>query len=87
MTPELKHVCDIDVEVGPIRDLGPTPHGRRRIIAIRGGQAHGPRLAGEIIKGGADWQYVRSDGVVELGARLVCARYGCLSKANCVEHR
>lgn len=69
MVPELKHVCDIDVEVGPIRDLGPTPHGRRRIIAIHGGRAQGPRLAGEIIPGGADWQYVRSDGVVELEAR------------------
>jgi hypothetical protein len=69
MMPELKHVCDIDVDVGAIRDLGPTPHGRRRIIAIRGGRAHGPRLAGEIIPGGADWQYVRSDGVVELEAR------------------
>ena len=69
MAPELKHVCDIDVEVGPMRDLGPTPHGRRRIIPIHGGRAQGPRLAGEIIPGGADWQYVRSDGVVELEAR------------------
>ena len=38
MTPELAHVCDIDVDVGPIRDLGPTPRGRRRIIAILGGR-------------------------------------------------
>ena len=32
MTPQLLHVCDIDVDVGPIRDLGLVPHGRRRII-------------------------------------------------------
>ena len=69
MTPELRHVCDIDVDVGPIRDLGATPHGRRRIVQILGGRAHGPRLAAEIVPGGADWQYVRSDGVVELVAR------------------
>ena len=69
MTPELKHVCDIDVDVGPIRDLGPTPHGRRRVVAIHGGQVHGPRLEAIVVPGGADWQYVRSDGVVELEAR------------------
>jgi Protein of unknown function (DUF3237) len=69
MIPELRHVCDIDVDVGPIRDLGPTPHGRRRIIAILGGRVTGPRLEAEIVPGGADWQYVRSDGVLELEAR------------------
>ena len=69
MPPELKHVCDIEVDVGPIRDLGMTPHGRRRIITIHGGRAHGPRLEAVVIPGGADWQYVRSDGVVELEAR------------------
>ena len=63
MTPELGHVCDIEADVGPIRDLGPTPHGRRRIVPILGGVVKGPRLKGEIVPGGADWQYVRSDGV------------------------
>jgi hypothetical protein len=69
MTPALRHVCDIDVSVGPIRDLGPTPHGRRRIIPILSGTVKGERLEGEVVPGGADWQYVRSDGVVELEAR------------------
>ncbi len=69
MTPELTHVCDIDVDVGPMRDLGPTPHGRRRIIAILGGRVRGERLEAAVVPGGADWQFVRSDGVVELEAR------------------
>ena len=69
MAPELRHVCDVDVDVGPIRDLGPAPHGRRRIVAILGGRVRGPRLEGEVVPGGADWQYVRGDGVVELEAR------------------
>jgi uncharacterized protein DUF3237 len=69
MPPELKHVCDIDVDVGPVRDLGLTPYGRRRIVAIHGGRVHGPHLEAVVIPGGADWQYVRSDGVVELEAR------------------
>jgi hypothetical protein len=68
-TPELSHVCDIDVAVGPIRDLGEMPHGRRRLVAILGGRVHGPRLSGEILPGGADWQVVRGDGVLELVAR------------------
>ena len=69
MTLILRHVCDIDVSVGPIRDLGPTPHGRRRIIPILGGSVKGEGLEGEVISGGADWQYVRNDGVLELEAR------------------
>jgi hypothetical protein len=69
MTPELRHVCDIEAHVGPLRDLGPTPHGRRRIVPIVGGAVKGPRLEADVVPGGADWQYVRGDGVVELVAR------------------
>lgn len=69
VTPELRHVCDIGVSVGPIRDLGPTPHGRRRIVPILSGTVKGERLNGEVVSGGADWQYVRADGVLELEAR------------------
>lgn len=69
MTPELRFVCDIEVQVGPIRDLGPTPHGRRRIIPILSGTVTGERLNGEVMPGGADWQYVRADGILELEAR------------------
>src|SRR5262245_16417782 len=69
MTPELRHVFDIEAEVAPMRDLGPTPHGRRRIVPIVGGMVRGPRLQAEVVPGGADWQHVRSDGVVELVAR------------------
>jgi hypothetical protein len=69
VTPPLQHLCDIDVDVGPIRDLGIGPHGRRRIIDILGGTVTGDRLTAAIVPGGADWQYVRADGVVELEAR------------------
>jgi hypothetical protein len=69
MTLELSRVFDIEAELGPIRDLGPMPHGRRRIVPILGGTVRGPRLEAEIVPGGADWQHVRSDGVVELVAR------------------
>lgn len=67
-TPGLVHVCDIEAEVGPISDLGAMPHGRRRIIPIGGGTVKG-RIAGSIVPGGADWQHVRGDGILELVAR------------------
>jgi hypothetical protein len=69
MTPELRHVFDIEAHLGPIRDLGPMPHGRRRIVPIVGGSVRGPRLEAEVVPGGADWQHVRGDSVVELVAR------------------
>lgn len=50
-------------------ELGTTPQGRRRIIAITGGTFSGSRLAGEVLPGGADWQVIRSDGVAYLDAR------------------
>jgi len=69
MCPGLSHVFDIEALVAAMRDLGATPHGNRRIVPILGGTARGPRLEAEILPGGADWQCVRSDGVLELVAR------------------
>ncbi|MFZ1102568.1 MAG: DUF3237 domain-containing protein [Hyphomicrobiaceae bacterium] len=69
MSPDLSQVCLIEAIVAPIRDLGATPRGRRRIVPILGGTVRGLRLEAEVLPGGADWQYVRGDGVVELVAR------------------
>lgn len=62
-------LCKIEVALEPVRDLGETPLGRRRIIGITGGKFAGPRLSGRILPGGADWQVIRSDGVAYLDAR------------------
>jgi hypothetical protein len=59
----------VRAELGDILKLGATPYGERRIINILGGTVEGPRLKGKILPGGADWQIVRSDGVVDLRAR------------------
>jgi hypothetical protein len=59
----------VNVTLEPIRDLGDTPLGRRRIIGITGGTFSGPRLSGRILPGGADWQVIRTDGVAYLDAR------------------
>ena len=77
MCPGLSHVFDIEALVAATRDLGATPHGRRRIVPILGGTVRGPRLEAEILPGGADWQYVRTDGVIELVARYsICTADG-----------
>ena len=62
-------LCKVEVTLEPVRDLGQTPLGRRRIIGITGGKFSGPRLSGRILPGGADWQVIRSDGVAYLDAR------------------
>ena len=55
--------------LAPPQELGDTPLGRRRIIAITGGRFSGARLSGRVLPGGADWQVIRSDGVADLDAR------------------
>ena len=59
----------IRAELAGILKLGATPYGERRIINIQGGTVDGARLKGRILPGGADWQIVRADGVVDLRAR------------------
>ena len=66
---ELQPLLHVKVALEPIRDLGDTPLGRRRIIGITGGSFAGPRLSGRILPGGADWQVIRSDRVAYLDAR------------------
>ena len=67
--PGLRFAFAIKAKVAPIQDLGQTARGHRRIIDILGGEVHGPRLEGEILPGGADWQIVRPDGTIEVVAR------------------
>ncbi|MDI1283185.1 MAG: DUF3237 domain-containing protein [Reyranella sp.] len=68
-SPALKFAFSVKVVVGPIQDLGQTARGHRRVIDILGGEVAGPRLGGEILPGGADWQIVRLDGTIEVMAR------------------
>ena len=66
---ELAPLLRIRVTLEPIRDLGVTPLGRRRIIGITGGSFSGPKMAGKVLPGGADWQVIRPDGSAYLDAR------------------
>jgi hypothetical protein len=66
----------IQAEVADIRQFGLTPYGERRVIDIVGGRVEGPKLNGRILPGGADWQIVRGDGVVDLKARYAIETNG-----------
>lgn len=49
--------------------IGQSAHGLRRVIPITGGEFAGPKLRGKVVPGGADWQHVRPDGVLEVHAK------------------
>ena len=62
-------IFTIHAELTAITTLGRTPYGERRVVGILGGTVHGPKLAGRVLPGGADWQIVRSDGATDIQAR------------------
>jgi len=66
--PALEFFCELNVQVDPPLIVGETAHGIRKIIPITGGTVTGPLINGKIISGGADWQLVRHDGVIEIEA-------------------
>lgn len=49
--------------------IGPSSHGLRRVVPISGGTFVGPAIKGRVVPGGADWQFVRPDGVLEVLAK------------------
>lgn len=59
------------ISLAPAEELYEDARGRHRRIPITGGRFRGERLSGEVLGGGADWQLVRRDGVLELDARYV----------------
>jgi hypothetical protein len=67
--PQLEFIFAAHVTVDAPLDFGDVGKGGRRIVPIGGGEFSGPRMRGEVLPGGADWQILRSDGVAELEAR------------------
>ncbi len=69
--PQLEFVLELRVTVGASLELGPGSCGTRRTVPITGGIFSGPRISGRVLPGGADWQFVESDGVTHLEAQYV----------------
>jgi hypothetical protein len=49
--------------------VGQSTHGLRRVVPIIGGTFAGPGIKGRVVSGGADWQFVRPDGVLDVQAK------------------
>ena len=65
---ELEPLFRISAEVGDVRSLGAAPAGERRVVPILGGTFEGEELGGEVLAGGADWQWRWADGTLAIDA-------------------
>lgn len=61
--PGLDFVFGLKARLGELVVIGETPEGLRRMIPIVDGTFDGPTLRGDVLGGGADWQFVRNDRV------------------------
>ncbi|MDP4188744.1 MAG: DUF3237 domain-containing protein [Bacteroidota bacterium] len=64
-------VWEAKVKINNMINVGESKRGARRVIPITGGTFSGPKIKGEILPGGEDWQLVRPDGDTELNARYL----------------
>lgn len=62
---------DAKVKIANMINVGESKRGTRRVIPILGGTFSGPKIKGEVLPGGEDWQLVRPDGDTELYARYL----------------
>lgn len=74
-------MLELKVEVGKPVDFGLVAGQRRRFVPILGGTVTGDH-EGTVIPGGADWQTIGPNGVIDLEAR-----YGLLIGGEAVEIR
>jgi len=71
MKPELTLLLEIRASLAPPIVVGDVPEGKRRVVPVVGGTFVGPRLRGNLLPGGADWQYLRPDGVMIVEAQYL----------------
>lgn len=67
--PGLSLAFTLAVKVAPAVELGTIDGARRRFVPIIGGLVSGPRLSGEVLPHGGDWQTIRPGGLTEVVAR------------------
>jgi Protein of unknown function (DUF3237) len=66
--PGTELVLEAFVTIAARVSVGQSDDGVRQFIPITGGRFVGKDIKGEVMAGGADWQRVRTDGVVEVNA-------------------
>lgn len=67
--PVLRLVTSLRINVATPQEQGMIDGKRKRFIPITGGSMEGPRLNGEVLAGGGDWQSIHEDGLTEIFAR------------------
>ena len=71
MKPGLTLLLEIRATLGAPILVGDVPEGTRRVVPVVGGTFEGPGLRGNLLPGGADWQYLRHDGVMIVEAQYL----------------
>jgi Protein of unknown function (DUF3237) len=67
--PGLAYVFSLRATLAPAVEQGEIDGKRKRFIAVTGGTVYGPRLQGEVLTGGGDWQSIVPDGLTEVWAK------------------
>jgi hypothetical protein len=67
--PHLEYAFSVTVTVAKPIEQGMVDGARQRFIPITGGTVHGPKLNGEVIPGGGDWQAIHESGLATIDAR------------------
>jgi len=68
LAPALEYAFSVRVTLAPPLEVGDTDGGRRRFIAITGGEVYGPKLHGQVLPGGGDWQTIAPGGLTRIEA-------------------
>lgn len=72
--PALEFVLELDVRTGDAFTVGTVGNRSRHVVPITGGTFEGPRVRGEVLDGGADYQLADNErGRTELGPFTACA--------------
>ena len=64
-------VLEAEVKLDAIYDVGQTPFGKRQAVVTQAGTLAGPKIKGEVLPGGLDYQLMLANGVVEVEQILV----------------
>lgn len=70
MLPAMQPLIEIEADLSAPQSIGQVPGGERRCVPILGGRVTG-RVRGTILPGGADWQFLRPDGLADIDARYM----------------
>ena len=76
IAPKFDFLMNLAADVGEIVSMGTAPLGERRVVSIVGGTFEGSGMRGEVLSGGADWQILRADGVLDIDANYVLKEQG-----------